>query len=49
VLFDLNIVYISQEHDLGRISFYNPDADSSAGESELQTVTGFELNSAIDQ
>jgi DNA-binding beta-propeller fold protein YncE len=49
VLPDTNTAYISQEHDLGRISFYNPDADSSAGESELQTVTGFELNSAIDQ
>jgi DNA-binding beta-propeller fold protein YncE len=49
VLPDTNTAYISQEHDLGRISFYNPDADSGAGESELQTVTGFELNSAIDQ
>lgn len=35
-------VYISQEHDLGRISFY--DADSS----ELQTITGFELNAGIE-
>ena len=49
VLPDTNTAYISQEHDLGRISFYNPEADVEAGEAELQTVTGFELNSAIDQ
>ncbi|MDG1481130.1 MAG: hypothetical protein P8R54_16180 [Myxococcota bacterium] len=49
VLPDTNTAYISQEHDLGRISFYNPEADVADGESELQTVTGFELNSAIDQ
>jgi DNA-binding beta-propeller fold protein YncE len=49
VLPDTNTAYISQEHELGRISFYNPEADASAGESELQTITGFELNSAIDQ
>ncbi|MFT5680161.1 MAG: DNA-binding beta-propeller fold protein YncE [Myxococcota bacterium] len=47
VLPDTNTAYVSQEHDLGRISFYNPEA--GLGESELQTVTGFELNSAIDQ
>ena len=49
VLPDTNTAYISQEHDLGRISFFNPEADVASGESELQTVTGFELNSAIDQ
>ncbi len=41
VLPDTRIVYASQDHDLGRISFY--DADSE----ELQTITGFELNSGI--
>ena len=34
-------IYVSQEHELGRISFY--DADSST----LQTITGFELNAGI--
>jgi DNA-binding beta-propeller fold protein YncE len=34
--------YASQEHDLGRISFY--DSDSEA----LETITGFELNSEIE-
>jgi DNA-binding beta-propeller fold protein YncE len=42
VLPETRTVYVSQEHDLGRISFY--DADSAA----LQTITGFELNSAIE-
>ncbi len=34
--------WVSQAHDLGRISFYDPD------NGELATVTGFELNSAIE-
>jgi hypothetical protein len=34
--------YASQEHELGRISFY--DSDSGA----LETITGFELNSEIE-
>jgi DNA-binding beta-propeller fold protein YncE len=40
---DTNTAFISQEHDLGRISFYNTD------EEVLQTITGFELNAAIEQ
>ena len=36
-------VYISQEHALGRISFYAPDTGA------LQTITGFELNAAIER
>ena len=40
---DTNTVFVSQEHHLGRISFYNSD------EEKLQTITGFELNSAIEQ
>jgi DNA-binding beta-propeller fold protein YncE len=40
---DTNTAFVSQEHDLGRISFFNTDED------ELQTITGFELNSAIEQ
>ncbi len=34
--------WVSQEHDLGRISFFDPDDDS------LETITGFELNSEIE-
>jgi len=45
VLPDTNLAYISQVHELGRISFY--DSDDSV--SPLQTVTGFELNSAIEE
>ncbi len=33
--------WISQQHELGRISFYDPD------ERSLETLTGFELNSEI--
>ena len=40
---DTNTAFVSQEHDLGRISFYDTD------EGDLQTITGFELNSAIEQ
>jgi DNA-binding beta-propeller fold protein YncE len=42
-LLDTHTAYISQEHDLGRISFFHPD------EFDLQTITGFELNSNIEQ
>jgi DNA-binding beta-propeller fold protein YncE len=35
--------FVSQEHDLGRISFYDPDSES------LQTITGFELNAEIEE
>ena len=38
-----NVAFVSQEHDLGRISFFDTLNQS------LQTVTGFELNSAIEQ
>ena len=39
---ETNWAYVSQEHDLGRISFYDPDDGS------LKTITGFELNSGIE-
>ena len=39
---DTNTAFISQQHDLGRISFYDSDVR------DLQTITGFELNSAIE-
>lgn len=35
--------WASQEHDLGRISFYHPD------EARLETITGFELNDKIEE
>ena len=41
VLPDSNTAWVSQEHDLGRISFYSPP-------STIQTLTGFELNSQIE-
>jgi hypothetical protein len=34
--------YASQEHELGRISFYDAETGS------LETITGFELNSEIE-
>jgi len=38
--------WANQEHDLGRMSFYYPEADDE--DAILQTITGFELNSLID-
>jgi hypothetical protein len=35
--------WASQEHELGRISFYDPD------DASLETITGFELNSHIEE
>jgi len=34
--------WISQEHSLGRISFFDPD------DASMETITGFELNSGIE-
>ena len=42
VLPDTRTVFASQEHELGRLSFLDPDSG------ELQTITGFELNSGIE-
>lgn len=39
--------FVNQSHPLGRLSFYDPDV--ADGEAPLQTITGFELNSAIEQ
>jgi DNA-binding beta-propeller fold protein YncE len=41
VLPDSNTAWVSQEHELGRISFYSPP-------DTIQTLTGFELNSEIE-
>ncbi len=35
--------WVSQDHSLGRISFYDPD------DGALETLTGFELNSGIEE
>lgn len=37
-----DVAWVSQDHSLGRLSFYDPEADT------LDTITGFELNSEID-
>ena len=37
-----DVAWASQRHELGRLSFYDPDAAT------LNTLTGFELNSDID-
>lgn len=42
-LLDTDTAFISQEHHLGRISFFHPEDD------DLQTITGFELNANIEQ
>ena len=34
--------WVSQEHELGRITFYDPDDETA------ETITGFELNSQIE-
>ncbi len=34
--------WVSQDHELGRISFYEPETET------VETITGFELNSAIE-
>jgi len=46
VLPGTDTAYVSQEHDLGRISFYDAAADAGAG--SIDTITGFELNSGIE-
>jgi hypothetical protein len=43
VLPEGEIAWVSQEHELGRLSFFDPDDES------LQTITGFELNGEIEQ
>jgi len=42
VLPESRTAYVNQEHPLGRMSFYDP------GDETLQTITGFELNAAIE-
>ena len=42
VLTGTSYAYVNQDHELGRLSFYDPDAEL------LETITGFELNSGIE-
>lgn len=42
VLDETNVAYVNQEHDLGRLSFYDPATGL------LSTLTGFELNAGIE-
>jgi len=42
VLPDTSYAYVNQEHELGRLSFFDAETQS------LQTITGFELNSEIE-
>ena len=44
-LLDARTAWVSQDYELGRISFYDPD-DGQAG--SLSTITGFELNEGIE-
>ena len=48
VLPDTNYAYINQEHDLGRLTFFDPVNPLSGNDDIIQTITGFELNSAIE-
>jgi len=42
VLPDTSYAYVNQEHELGRLSFFDAETET------LQTITGFELNSEIE-
>jgi len=48
VLPDTNYAYINQEHDLGRLTFFDPVNPLVGDDDIIQTITGFELNSAIE-
>jgi hypothetical protein len=48
ILPDTNYAYVNQEHDLGRLTFYDPVDPLNVTDDILQTITGFELNSAIE-
>ncbi len=48
VLPDSNIAYVNQEHELGRLSFFDPGDPSDPSDDVLETITGFELNSEIE-
>jgi DNA-binding beta-propeller fold protein YncE len=39
---DEPVAWVSQEHELGRLSFFDPD------DASMETITGFELNAGIE-
>jgi hypothetical protein len=48
VLPGTNFAYVNQEHDLGRLTFYDPGDPLDSEDDVLETITGFELNSGIE-
>ena len=48
VLPDTHYAYVNQEHDLGRLTFYDPANPIDADDDVVKTITGFELNSATE-
>ncbi len=48
VLPGTNFAYVNQEHDLGRLTFYDPVDPLDRDDDILETITGFELNSGIE-
>ncbi len=48
VLPDTHYAYVNQEHDLGRLTFYDPVNPLEALDDVVKTITGFELNSATE-
>ncbi len=48
VLPGTNFAYVNQEHDLGRLTFFDPVDPLEEEDDVLETITGFELNSGIE-
>ncbi len=48
VLPGTNFAYVNQEHDLGRLTFFDPGDPLKEEDDVLETITGFELNSGIE-
>ena len=43
-----NDAYVNQEHDLGRLTFMDPQDLQDPNDDIVETITGFELNSGIE-
>jgi len=48
VLPGTNFAYVNQEHDLGRLTFFDPGDPLVSSDDVLETITGFGLNSGIE-
>jgi len=48
VLPSSNHAFVNQEHDLGRLTFFDPGDLLDDSDDVLETITGFELNSGIE-